>query len=112
MRRLLLLSLLVGTVLIGYYLYRARTAAPSRRVVTPQLNVKTPPFDVGNLAKVLGAATSRALERGEELLNQATDGQAEPLINHTLKNLQQEVKDLPREQYDKVKYEFCKELIE
>lgn len=111
MRRLLFLFLIVAAGILGYSYWRSRALAPSRRVVTPQFRVQQPPLDVNNLAKVLGAATSRALEKGQDLLNQVTDGQAEPVINKTLNNLQEEVKSLPQEQYQKVKYEFCKDVL-
>lgn len=65
-------------------------------------------LEFSNLSKVLGTATNGVLG----VLNTATDGEAEPIINQTLENLQNEVKDLPKKQYEKVKYEFCKDVVQ
>lgn len=103
------LSLAVAAF-FGYQIYLTLRPTP---LVTPpsRLRVTQGPLNLDNLANVLGTATSRALNAGTDLLDLATDGQAEPLINQTLQNLQNEIKDLPQEQYEKVKYEFCKDVV-
>lgn len=112
----MLVFFLILVLAFGGYLYYQRTigqsSLTSRRVLTPQMKITQTPLNLVNFTKVLGAATSSLVDTGRSLLDSATDGQAEPLINRTLNNLQREVKDLPREQYDKVKAEFCQDVVQ
>jgi hypothetical protein len=110
MRRLLALALLLVLVGGGYYYYQSSQPA-SLSPSPPQLNL-TQDLDLGSVTSVLGTTTSNLVSKTTEILNEATDGEAEPVINRTLHNLQEEVKDLPREQYEKVKYEFCRDIVE
>lgn len=113
MKRLVVV-LLVAALMAGGYLYYRQTSllklAPTR-MSTPGLRLEKPPLDTDRLAKVLGEATSSLITSGTNLLNGVTDGQAEPVINKAVEDLQSSVKDLPKEQYEKVKYEFCKDII-
>jgi len=114
MKKLALIIILV-LIVASAYLYYQRTgtssALNSRLTTTPQLKFTKAPLNSNNLSKVLGEATSIALTTAGSLLNSVTDKEGEPIINKTLENLQREVKDLPREQYDKVKYQFCQDVI-
>ncbi len=64
-----------------------------------------------NVTKVLGVSISKTIENGKEFLSEATGGKSDPIINKALENIQKEVKDLPKETVEKVKYEFCKDVI-
>jgi len=111
MKRLIILVFILGLAFLGYQYYRTNYAQSS--VLPPsRLKITQSPLQFDSLTNVLGAATNSVVTTGKNLLNQASNGQAEPLINQTLDNLQREVKDLPREQYEKVKYEFCQDVID
>lgn len=69
---------------------------------------KTP----NEILSVLGAATQRALSTTTEFVDRVTSESDEALINQTVENISKEVKDLPQEQVKKIKYEFCKDVIE
>lgn len=91
MRRLFLLLIIVLIATGGYFYYQSS----GQHINTA----------------ILGTASSQLVESGRTLLNQATGGQAEPVINKAVDDLQSRVKDLPQEQYEKVKYEFCKDML-
>lgn len=109
MRRIIAFFVLVGLVALGYYFYTQSQRTSSAPV--SRLKITQAPYQFDSLSKVLGTTTTKVIDTTTNLLNGVTDGQAEPLINKTLENLQNEVKDLPREQYEKVKYEFCKDVV-
>ena len=112
MKLLLGLLLLGGLLCFGYIYYQSR-----------QLTIATPPTlsssvvithgqsRLNEVASVLGASIQNAVESGKAMLNDATDGASDPIINRALQNIQDEVKDLPQEAVDKVKYEFCKDVV-
>lgn len=108
MKRLLALVIVLVVGYLGYTWYRTQTRVASPASVAFSLNSK--PLS-GNLLNVLGTTTSNLFAQTTALLNSATDGAAEPLINKTVSDLQERIKDLPQEQYDKVKYEFCKDVV-
>jgi hypothetical protein len=113
MKRLIALLLIAG---IGYFSYQyylqSRTsnftsALPSsNNLVINQTSGK-----LADLSNVLGASIANLYEGGKEALSDATDGKSDPIINKALENIQNEVKDLPKETVDKVKYEFCKDVV-
>jgi hypothetical protein len=111
MKRILTLLILTLVAYVGFLYYQQnlkKTANSRLSVTTNSIRLTQPKIDLSRPTEVLGAATSNFLG----FLNTATGGEAEPLINRTLENLQNEVKDLPREQYEKVKYEFCKDVVD
>jgi hypothetical protein len=109
MKRILVLVSIIAIGFFGYRYYKANkltipTAISSRIPSTPV----RPNTD---FLSVLGTSTSDIVARGTELLNHASGGKAEPIINKAVSDLQDRVKDLPAEEYKKVKYEFCKDVF-
>jgi len=114
MRHLLLFFLLLVTGFFVYQIYRILSPSLSTTptaIVPPSIRLDNHSLQVGNFAKVLGTATTNLLHSGQTLLNQVTDDQAEPIINQTVENLKNQIKDLPQEQYLKVKTEFCRDVL-
>lgn len=111
---------LIGLVLIlvlGFFGYRyyqnqkslplvVGSSVPSSNLIVNQVSGK-----VLDLSNVLGANIENAFGSGKALLSDFTGGQSDPIINKALSNIQNEVKDLPKETVDKVKYEFCKDVV-
>ena len=60
---------------------------------------------------MLGASISNTFETGKDLLNDVTSGASEPIINQLMTKTQESLKDLPRKEAEKIKYEFCKGII-
>lgn len=115
MKRLLILLILSGLAYGGYLYYRQAQLA-SARTPTPlesqgQLVITQASDNLGNVAAVLGAQIQTVFDGGREALSEATGGQSDPVINKALTNIQNEVKDLPKETVEKVKYEFCKGIV-
>ena len=114
MKRLIALVLIAGIGYFGYQYYQRSkitslssvSLSPSNTLVINQTSDK-----VTDLAKVLGASIENVYQNGKVMLNDATDGKSDPIINKALSNIQNEVKDLPKEAVDKVKYEFCKDVV-
>jgi hypothetical protein len=114
MKRFLGLILLCALIYGGYYFY-STTFNSSKRgtstLIKPRMNITQAPSSFGDIFSVLGATTSKLWESGLDGLNTVTDGAAEPVINKAVNDLQSRIKDLPKEQYEKVKYEFCKDVV-
>ncbi len=114
MKRLLALILIAGLGYFGYLYYQnsqlssslSPEGIPQGSLVINQTNSK-----LSDLANVLGTSIENIYEGGKDLLNDATGGKSDPIINKALSNIQNEVKDLPKEAVDKVKYEFCKDVV-
>lgn len=115
MKRLLAFVIVGAIGYFGYRFYVTRGAGSLNLPHTPQVEfpviVRQPETKSAGVLNVLGATTSRWIEKGASLLNNATDGRAEPVINKAVSDLQDRVKDLPKEEYKKVKYEFCKDVF-
>ena len=114
MKRLLALALIAGLGYFGYRYYQKTQL--SNQVISEsqsqgELIITQASDKLGSLASVLGASIANTIENGKEVLSDATGGASDPIINKALKNLQNEVKDLPKETVDKVKYEFCKDVV-
>ena len=114
MKRFLLLIIVAGLAYAGYQYYLqyglGRSPTPPEINLSDKLNIRQ--SNLGDFADVLGVATSNLFESGKDILDNITDKDGEPIINKTVDNLTNQIKDLPKEQYDKVKYEFCKDIIE
>ncbi len=115
MKQLFLLLVFSGIIYGGYLYYRqskvlgTRTSSP---VETQSKLLITHTSDkLGDILSVLGSETQNVVSSGQELLSTATDGQSDPIINRAVVNLQSQVKDLPKETVDKIKYEFCKGIV-
>ncbi|MFH1244160.1 MAG: hypothetical protein V1487_01090 [bacterium] len=115
MKRIFFLILLLGLAYFGYTYYqstRLSSSTVSTEVSIPGNLVITQASDkLGDIASVLGASIQSALTDGKEILNNATSGQSDPIINKAVKNIQNELKDLPQETVEKVKYEFCRDIV-
>ena len=113
MKRIIALLILAAAGYYGYTWYQSHSSKPlplSSDSSIP-LKLKAPEVGSSGVLNVLGATTSNIIEKTTELLNNATDGQAEPVINKAVNDLQDRIKSLPEEQYNKVKYEFCKDVL-
>ncbi len=116
MKRFLALLILAGIAYGGYLYYSATKlqSSPeptfetvgSRNLILSQTSDK-----LGSLASVLGASISNTIENGKELLSSATNGASEPIINQLITKTQETLKDLPRKEAEKIKYEFCKDVV-
>lgn len=115
MKGLFILLLLSGLAYFGYTYYQSSklSSSPiSTGVSIPQNLVITQASDkLGDIASVLGASIQNVLTDGKDILNSATSGQSDPIINKAVENIQNELKDLPQETVEKVKYEFCKDIV-
>lgn len=114
MKRLLALAILAALIYGGYLYYQSQATSSTvlRPPTSSQINLVETPKSLNQLGSVLGEQVSRIWDSSMGLLNGATDGAAEPVINKAVSDLQSRVKDLPKEQYEKVKYEFCKDVVE
>ena len=65
--------------------------------------------------QVLGestATTKEVIERVREVTREVTNRDPQEIINQTVTNIAQEVKNLPQEQVKKIKVEICREILE
>lgn len=116
MKRLLGLILLAGLLYGGYIFYRqsnpgdtelSSSLPPQNKLIINQSTDK-----LSSLVSVLGASISNTFENGKELLNDATSGKSEPIINELVSKTTETLKDLPRKEAEKIKYEFCRGIVE
>lgn len=107
--------LLCGISYGGYVYYRGSrsdlpiTSSPIES--SSNLSIAQSGNKLSELAAVLGASVSNTFENGKELLSSATNGASEPIINELVKKTTETLKDLPRKEAEKIKYEFCKGVI-
>lgn len=115
MKFLLAIILLSGIAYGGYIYYRQSQLGPtnissnvssSSDLVISQYSDKFEDF-----ASVLGASIANSFENGQELLNDATDGASQPIINQLVSKTTETLKDLPRREAEKIKYEFCRGIV-
>lgn len=117
MKRLLGLILLVGLIYGGYLFYgqyqakKLTSSIYSETVSEPTVIVSGTSDKLANLATVLGASISNTYENGKEMLSDATNGASEPIINQLVTKTTETLKDLPRKEAEKIKYEFCKGVV-
>jgi predicted negative regulator of RcsB-dependent stress response len=114
MKRLIAVILIAGLGYFGYTYYQKTQVASVSSAslpVTNNLVIAQTSSKLSDLANVLGASIENLYVGSKEVLNDATDGKSDPIINKALENIQNEVKDLPKETVDKVKYEFCKDVV-
>jgi hypothetical protein len=113
MKRLLLLLLLIGIGYVGYQYYlqsRLSSNVPTD-TISGELAVNHVGSGVDNLASVLGASISTMVSTGQEYLSGVTNGASEPVINQLVSKTQEALKDLPKREAEKIKYEFCKDIV-
>jgi len=117
MKRLLGLLLLVGLVYGGYIFYGQYThkntavALPVAFTSTSSVTMTKSNDKLSELASVLGARVTSTYENGKEFLSNATNGASEPIINELITKTSETLKDLPRREAEKIKYEFCKGVV-
>ena len=114
MKRLLAFLILVGLV-YGGYVYYGQLSSP-KHPPTPlesqgKVIISHASDSLGSLASVLGTSISNLAANSQEYLSDATSGASEPIINQLVTKTQETLKDLPRKEADKIKYEFCKGVI-
>jgi hypothetical protein len=113
MKKILLIALIALSLGAGYFYYQQTILSrSSSSTLTPKFNLTQAPLDVDSLKQVLGTATSAVLDTSNAVINQVTDGEGEPIINEALETIQKEISEIPQEQYDKIKYEFCQGVIQ
>jgi hypothetical protein len=116
MKRLIGIILLLGLVYGGYTFYvqsnssKISTLDPvenhSNSLIINQASDK-----IGAYASVLGASIGGLLEDGQVYLSDVTKGKSEPIINDLVNKTTEALKDLPRKEAEKIKYEFCKGVV-
>lgn len=117
MKRLLGLILLIGLIYGGYTIYQSyqvsKLSSPiiSETQSASNLTIESSSDKLTNLAEVLGASISNTYENGKEMLSNATNGASEPIINQLVTKTTETLKDLPRKEAEKIKYEFCKGVV-
>lgn len=114
MKKLLALVILAAAGYFGYTWYETSLNKPTRGLnydSSMSLNLHPPELKTPGVLNVLGTTTSNIITKTTELLNSATGGAAEPVINQAVSDLQDRIKSLPEKEYQKVKYEFCKDIL-
>ena len=96
-----------------FYAYRN----PELMRQTPEGAAEKPPAEIifttrDQATNILGTTASKIKTTATGLIDKLSDEQEEALINSTVENISRQVKDLPAEQVQKIKYEFCKDIIE
>jgi len=116
MKGLLLLILLSGLAYGGYLYYQtsqSQLTLSNPDVPTSSNLILTQTSDkLGSTAQVLGASISNFLDNSQLYLAEVTDGASEPIINQLVIKTQETLKDLPKREAERIKYEFCKGIIE
>lgn len=114
MKFFLVLLLLSGLTYGGYVYYRQSTThLNTSRPVENQgkLTIRQASDSLGNLAAVLGAQAQNIFDNGQAILSAATSGASEPIINQLVSKTQETLKDLPQKEAEKIKYQFCKDVV-
>jgi hypothetical protein len=117
MKRILILVILGLIGYGGYVFYQSYTVKEQPLSVdnlsdTLTLNIQDQSGAWENVQSVLGASISNAVETGKEWMSEATNGASEPIVNRAISNFQEELKSLPSEQVDRIKYDFCKPIVD
>lgn len=116
MKRLLGLVLLAGLIYGGYVYYQQTHYLDSLSMYPPQgsnkLSISQGGEKISDLASVLGDSIVATFENGKEILSNATGGTSEPIINELVSRTTETLKDLPRREAEKIKYEFCRGIVE
>jgi hypothetical protein len=115
MKRLIGIILLLALVYGGYTFYTQSTHKNTFPVLSKsdkdsKLSIATT-NQIDKAVNVLGTSISSALENGQEYLSDVTQGKSEPIINELITKTTETLKDLPRKEAEKIKYEFCKGVV-
>ncbi len=83
----------------------------SESTTNKKLTISTATDQIDRVANVLGASVGDALQNGQAYLSDVTKGKSEPIINELVSKTTETLKDLPRREAEKIKYEFCKGVV-
>jgi len=116
MKRLIGLILLAGLIYGGYVFYLQSRQAKSSNLHNQVQSFKNPAVikisdSLSDYAKILGANISSVIDNGQTYLSEVTNGQSEPIVNELINKTTETLKDLPRKEAEKIKYEFCKSVV-
>ncbi|MFZ2199412.1 MAG: hypothetical protein WAV40_01335 [Microgenomates group bacterium] len=114
MKRLLALILLAGVIYGGYTFYLQTKTKKSDAMIpdfSNKLTINNASDKIGGYASVLGTSIEKLWQNGQEALSNATSGASQPIINELVSKTTDTLKDLPRKEADKIKYEFCKGVV-
>lgn len=115
MKGLFILLILAGLVYGGSIFLRQKKSNvlgdSTPTTSGPTLILSQASDKLGDIAASLTANIGTALENGEGYLSDVTNGASEPIINQLLQKTQETLKDLPKKEAEKIKYEFCKGVI-
>lgn len=116
MKRLIGFLLLGALIFGGYTLYnRSQSASQSNEVGLKTQNLLTvegATDEISQIASILGASIESTYINGKEILSSATSGASDPIINQLVDKTTETLKDLPQKQAEKIKYEFCRGIVE
>lgn len=115
MKFFLVLLLLAGLAFGGYTYYIQSTRGMGN-ISNPvenigKLSISNQDNKLSDLAAVLGASVRNTILEGQDYLADVTNGASEPIINELVSKTTETLKDLPRKEAEKIKYEFCKGVI-
>jgi hypothetical protein len=116
MKRLIGIILLIGLIYGGYIFYTKSShkntpIVMSESTTNKKLTISTATDQIDRVANVLGASVGDALQNGQAYLSDVTKGKSEPIINELVSKTTETLKDLPRREAEKIKYEFCKGVV-
>lgn len=116
MKGLLLLILVSGLSYGGYIYYQSTQSnyevSNPEGLSTPELILTQTSDKLGDTANILGLNISNVLGVTQDYLSELTDGASEPIINQLVIKTQETLKDLPKKEAERIKYEFCRGIIE
>ncbi len=113
MKGLFILLILASLVYGGSIFLRQKQSNVLGTTATggPTLILSQTSDKLGDIATSLTANIGGILENGEGYLSDITNGASEPIINQLVINTTEALKDLPKKEAEKIKYEFCKGVI-
>lgn len=110
--------ILIGAVIGAYYLPQYPELITK---IKPQLAIEQDQEEedsevvissVRSIGSVLSSTVENISGIAKNVIDKMTNEQEEALINQTVKNLTTQIKDLPKEQAEKIKYQFCQGVVE
>lgn len=116
MKRLIGIILLLAIAYGGYTFYQKSNSKNSSLVLSQSnagrsLNISSASNKLDEVTNVLGASIGDAFQNGQAYLSDVTNGKSEPIINDLVNKTTETLKDLPRKEAEKIKYEFCKGVV-